>query len=157
LKEEVMHDPQERAGDTRIRETGLIPPDSFEQSSLESLPDAPPPYVKEPLFNKKVMAVWALGALAVWFAFSIIVPIVVESTRSSIREAVKEAATNSDGTITIKRSRDGKVYTITREPTPTVRATPDAKAAPPVAVPAPGQVAPLPDVVPPAKAPPAKR
>ena len=152
-----MENHEERAADTRIRETGLVPLDSFEQSGVEPLPDAPPPYVKEPLFNKKVMAVWALGALAVWFAFSIIVPIVFETTRTAVREAMKEAATNSEGTITIKRSRDGKVYTITREPTPTATVTPDAKAAPPVAVPPPGEAAPPADAASPAKAPPAKR
>ena len=133
-----MENSHERAAETRLRDTGLIPLDSIDQAGLEPLPDAPPIYVKEPLFNKKVMAAWALGALAVWFAVSIIVPIVVESTRTAVREAVKEAATNSDGTITIHRSRDGKVYTITREPDRSVTIRSPA----PVVVPAPAEPAP---------------
>lgn len=132
-----MENSHKRAAETRLRDTGLIPLDSFDRAGLEPLPDAPPSYVKEPLFNKKVMAAWALGALAVWFAVSIIVPIVFESTRTAVREAVKEAATNSDGTITIHRSRDGKIYTITREPDPSVTVTSPA----PVIVPAPAEPA----------------
>jgi hypothetical protein len=126
-----MENSHERAADTRMRDTGLVPPDSLEQFGLEQMPDAPPPYVKEPLFNKKVMALWALGALAVWFAFSVIVPTVVEATRTSIREAVQEAERSPDGTITIRRN--GKVITITRGAEPTVRVTDEGQAAPPAA------------------------
>ena len=134
-----MENSHERAAETRMRDAGLIPPDSFEPSGLEPLPDAPPPYVKEPLFNKKVMALWALGALAVWFAFSVVVPAVVEATRTSIREAVQEAERSPDGTITIRRK--GKVITITRGPNPTVRVSDEVKAVPPAA---PAQAAPAP-------------
>ena len=142
-----MENSQKRAPETQLRDTGLIPLDAFDQAGLEPLPDAPPPYVKEPLFNKKVMAAWALGALAVWFSVSIIVPIVFESTRTAVREAVKEAATNSDGTITIHRSRDGKVYTITREPDRSVTIRSPA----PVIVPAPAEAAPPAQPAPPAE------
>ena len=147
-----MQNPQERAAETRVRDTGLIPLDSFDQAGLEPLPDAAPPYVKEPLFNKKVMALWALGALAVWFAFSVVAPIVFESTREAVREAVKEAATNSEGTITVHRSRDGKVYTITREPNNTITVRSSEEPAPPA--PAPEPAAPPTEA---GKAPPAKR
>lgn len=147
-----MQDPQERASETRVRDTGLIPLDSFDQAGLEPLPDPAPPYMKEPLFNKKVMALWALGALAVWFAFTVVAPIVFESTRTAVREAMKEAATNSEGTITIHRSRDGKVYTITREPNKTITVRSSEEPAPPA--PAPEPAAP-PSAA--GKAPPAKR
>lgn len=146
-----MENSHERPAGTRMQDTGLIPPDSFKQAGLDQTPDAPPPYVKEPLFNKKVMAAWALGALAVWFGFSIIAPIVFESTRAAVREAMKEAATSSGGTITIHRSRDGKIYTVTRKPDRSVTIT---TAPAPVAVPSPAAPAAPAD---PRKAPEAKK
>lgn len=132
-----MQNPHERAADTRMRETSLTPADSLDPDSLEPLVDTPPAYVKEPLFNKKVMLAWALGAAAVWFAVSVILPMAMETAKTSIRQAVEEAEKGSDGTITIRRN--GKVITITRDPAPGVTITPDTKGAPaatPVAAPA---------------------
>ena len=123
-----MQNPEERAAETRMRDTGVIPAESFERDYLEPVESAPPPYVKEPLFNKKVMLAWALGAFAVWFAVSMIVPIAVDSARTSIREAVQEVEKGSDGTITIRRN--GKVISITRGKDPQVIVKPDPAAAP---------------------------
>jgi hypothetical protein len=61
--------------------------DSLEQHDVESVP---PPYVREPLFNKKVMAAWALGALAVWLAFSLVLPAVVESVKTTVVDRINE-------------------------------------------------------------------
>ena len=144
-----MQDPQERAAETRVRDTGLIPLDSFDEAGLEPLRDAAPPYVQEPLFNKKVMALWALGALAVWFAFSMVLPAVVEATRTSVREAVREIETGSDGTITIRRN--GKVISITRGAEPSVTVTRDTKGASPATPPPPAGALPPAEVAPPAK------
>ena len=113
-----MQDREEREADTRMRDTGLMPADSLGQAGIEPIEEAPPAYAKEPLFNKKVMFAWALGAFAVWFAVRMIVPIVTETARTSIREAVQEVETGTDGTITIRRN--GKVISITRGPNPTV-------------------------------------
>ena len=148
-----MQDREEREADTRMRDTGLIPADSLGQAAIEPIEEAPPAYVKEPLFNKKVMFAWALGAFAVWFAVRMIVPIVTETARTSIREAVQEVETGTDGTITIRRN--GKVISITRGPNPTVKVDREVIALPPA--PAATPVVPAPPVVPDAKAPATKR
>lgn len=151
-----MQDREEREADTRMRDTGLMPADSLGQAAIEPIEEAPPAYVKEPLFNKKVMFAWALGAFAVWFAVRMIVPIVTETARTSIREAVQEVETGTDGTITIRRN--GKVISITRGPNPTVKVDREVIALPPA--PAATTVEPTPvapAASPPAKAPATKR
>ena len=142
-----MQNPDERAAETRMRETGVIPAESFERDYLEPVESAPPPYVKEPLFNKKVMLAWALGAFAVWFAVSMIVPIAMESAKTSIREAVQEVDKGSDGTITIRRN--GKVISITRGKDPQVIVTPDPAALPAGSAVPPATVAPPAPTLPP--------
>jgi hypothetical protein len=101
--------------------------DSFQPHAVEP---PPPAYVKEPLFNKKVMAVWALAAFAVWFTVKMIVPVVLQSVKTAVVESVKEAEKKSGtGTITIKRN--GRVIQITTkdEPAPAGTAAPAAPAA----------------------------
>ena len=151
-----MQDREEREADTRTRDTGLMPADSLGQAPIEPIDAAPPAYVKEPLFNKTVMFAWALGALAVWFAVRMIVPIVTESARASIREAVQEVETGTDGTITIRRN--GKVISITRGPNPTVKVDREVDATPPATTATPVEPAPAaPPASLPAKAPATKR
>ena len=67
---------------------------------LDNLPPPPAdlipteePYVKEPLFSKKVMAAWALVALAVWFAFTFIAPEVIQAIKAEIIESARPPAT----------------------------------------------------------------
>ena len=110
-----MQDRDEHAAGTRINETGLIPLDSLERSEIETAPAAPP-YRKEPLFNKKVMAVWAIGAFAVWFGVTVVLPVVVAEVKTVVRERLKEAETNSAGTLRIIRDKEGRIITITKEP-----------------------------------------
>jgi hypothetical protein len=152
MKEEAMQDREERKADTRMRDTGLMPAGSLGQTAIEPIEEAPPAYVKEPLLNKKVMFAWALGAFAVWFAVQMIVPIITETARTTIREAAQEVETGTDGTITIRRN--GKVISITRGPNPTVRVDQAVEATPPATTAPPLEPAP---VAPPAKAPATKR
>ena len=111
--------------------TGIIPLDSLDRQDIE--PAAPPvtPYEPEPLFNKKLMLAWAIGAACVWFAVKFITPIAIESARTAIVESVKEQ--NPGTTVTIRKN--GRTITITREtpPAPTTVTAP----APPPAPPAP--------------------
>ena len=118
--------------------------DSFEPHAVES---SPPVYVREPLFNKKVMVVWALAAFAVWFTVKMVIPVVLESVKTAVVEGVKEAEQKSGGKVTIRRN--GRVIEITTKdappgtPVPPGTAAPAATAAPaPTAAPAAKVVAP---------------
>jgi hypothetical protein len=136
--------------------TGLVPLDSLDPRSVEPIQPQAPPYVQEPLFNKKVMLAWAFGAAAVWFAVKMIVPIAIESAKTAVVESVQEVNKQHPGS-TVTITRNGKVITITRtEPAapPTATATPAAPATS-AAPPAPTKV-----VAPPShqeKAPPTKK
>jgi len=101
--------------------TGLIPLDELERRDLDPVPA---PYVPEPLFNKKLMLMWALGAAAIWFAVKFITPIAIESAKTAVVESVKAANEQHPGT-TVKIERNGNVISITRVPAP-----PPATAAP---------------------------
>jgi hypothetical protein len=116
--------------------TGMVPLDSLDPNSIEPLEPQPPAYAPEPLFNKKLMLAWALGAAAVWFAVKFVVPIAVDSARTAVVESVREVETNGGVRIKIERDKTGKIYNITRIEGP---ATPAATAAPAAgaAVPAP--------------------
>ena len=79
--------------------------DSFQQHDVEPVP---PPYVREPLFNKKVMAVWALGALAVWFAIRVVLPVAFESVKTTVVERInEEQAARGHAPVSIERTKDG--------------------------------------------------
>jgi hypothetical protein len=136
--------------------TGLIPLDSLEPQSLEPVEQQTPPYVPEPLFNKKIMLIWAMGAAAVWFTVKFVVPIAVDSARTAIVESVKEVETNGVR-IKIQRDRTGNIYNITtvENPPPPAAAKAPVPAGTPAttATPASG-AAPLPE---PAKAPKTKK
>jgi hypothetical protein len=121
--------------------TGFIPLDSLDPHTVKPIEPQAQPYVREPLFNKKVMLAWALGAAAVWLAVKMIVPIAVESARTAIVEGVQEVNKQHPGS-TVTITRNGKVITITRtEPPapPTATAAPAAPATP-AAPPAPTKV-----------------
>jgi hypothetical protein len=81
------------------------------------LPDTPAAKAaKEPLFNKKVMFVWAFGAFAVWFAIHVVVPIAFESAKVAIREAIEQAGQNSrDGKTKVIILPNGRRITITSD------------------------------------------
>jgi hypothetical protein len=76
--------------------------------NVEHVPmETPAPYVREPLFSKRVMIGWAIGTLLVWFGLTVIAPAVVES--------IKQAVVSSgppDGTTRIIRTRNGTTITI---------------------------------------------
>ena len=123
--------------------TGLIPLDSLDAQSVEPIEPQARPYVQEPLFNKKLMLVWALGAAAVWFVVKFVVPIAFESAKTAVVESVKEVEANG-GTLKIRIDRDknGRIYNITRIETPappTATASPAAPATP-AAAPAPEKI-----------------
>ncbi|HEX6573403.1 MAG TPA: hypothetical protein VF042_00410 [Gemmatimonadaceae bacterium] len=69
--------------------------------------------LKEPLFNKKVMMLWAGVTLALYVAFGVVVPAVFDAVKSSLKEAVESAETAPDGTKIIKL-KNGKTITITK-------------------------------------------
>jgi hypothetical protein len=121
--------------DTRV--TGIVPVELPADHRIEPVSPAPD-YKPEPVFNKKVMLAWALGAAALWFAVKVITPIAVESARNAIVESVKQQ--NPGTTVTI--TRKGGVISITRtqgDPaTPAAAAKPGA--APREAAPAPAKI-----------------
>ncbi len=86
-----------------------------DSNPLEEIPAKEPPYVKEPLFSKKVLIGWALGTLVVWFGFTVIVPAIVQSVKSAIVNTVPDAdgtrtiVTRNGTTITIKSGPDGGI------------------------------------------------
>ncbi len=129
-----MQNPDERDVDTPMHETGMIPFDSLESASLEPVEPASLPYKKEPLFNKKVMLVWALGAAAVWVAITFILPIAFDSAKSAIVQSIKEAEGSGSNVII---ERNGQKITITTKSSNLPPGTPapgaaGATAAPPV-------------------------
>lgn len=104
--------------------------DSFEPHPMEQVP---PAYVREPLFNKKVMVVWALAAFAVWFTVKMVFPVVLESVKTAVVEGVKEAEQKGGGKVKVSR-KNGVITITTDAPAPAGSATP---ALPPaVAIPA---------------------
>ena len=75
-------------------------------------PAEPEPYVREPLFSKKVLFGWAFATLAVWFALSFVVPEIIETIRTEIASRVEPAGRGPAGE-RIYRTRRG-VVKITR-------------------------------------------
>ena len=73
-------------------------------------PPEPAPYVKEPLFSKRVMFGWAMGTLVVWFALTVIVPAIVQSV---VRAVTTSVASDDDGVTTIQTKRG--IITITKD------------------------------------------
>lgn len=137
--------------------TGMIPLDSLDPDSIEPVEPASPPYVPEPLFNKKLMLAWALGAAAIWFSVKFVVPIAVQSARTAVVKTVREVETNGGVRVKIERDKTGKIYKITRIDGPVAPAPPTAAPAAGAAVAAPAapaDVTPAPD---PAKAPTKKK
>src|SRR5512132_1647278 len=114
--------------------TGIVQGlDSFQPHAVEPPPQA---YVREPLFNKKVMMAWALAAFAVWFAVKMVIPVVVQSVKTAVVESVKEAEQKGVKKVTIRRN--GRVIEITTD-APAATPLPPGAAAPatPAATPAP--------------------
>lgn len=109
------------------------------------------PYVKEPLFSRKVLIGWAAGALVVWLIFTFIAPIVIESVKSGVLASIEQPALNNAAK-TVIRTRNGLTITRTARGVTISRNTPSATApTKPVAVPAP--VKPVPAPVKPVPAP----
>lgn len=120
-------------------------------SSAYDLPVTPEPEAekREPLFNRKVMALWAAAALAAWIIVKLIAPAVFETTKASIKEAVRQAEMESGsgstpGTIRIERN--GRVITIQTD-------RPPATTPPPVALPAPAPPTEVAPAIPPKPSP----
>lgn len=124
-----MTDPRSKPTDLNERERSSLPLEHYAEN-MAPVETIPP---QEPLFNKKVMVLWALGALAVWFAISFVVPVAKQSAKEAIIQSVKEAEKQSGGHITIRR-RDGRVIEITETPAPGA-AAPAASGATPAAAP----------------------
>ncbi len=70
------------------------------------------PYVREPLFSKKVLFGWGIATLFVWIAVTSIVPRIVDEIKVAIAENV---APTRENTRTVIETRNGKVI-ITRGP-----------------------------------------
>lgn len=135
-----MQDPREREVDRRLHETALSSLDSLQDASLEPIDSAHAAYRKEPLFNKKVMLAWAIGAAVVWFAVSFVLPIAFESAKTAILQTIKEAEVSGSNVII---QRDGQKITITTKPAksaqpanPSGPPAPSATAGTPAAAPA---------------------
>jgi hypothetical protein len=135
-----MQNPEEREREARLHDTVLSSFDPLENASLEPIDSAQAAYKKEPLFNKKVMLVWAIGAAVVWFAVSFVLPIAFESAKSAIVQSIKEAEGTGSNIII---QRDGQQITITTKPAkpakppkPAVPAVPAAGTPVPAAAPA---------------------
>lgn len=95
------------------------------------------PYVKEPLFSRKVLIGWAAGALVVWLIFTFIAPIVIESVKAGVLASIEQPALNNAAK-TVIRTRNGLTITRTARGVTISRNTPVATApTAPVAVPAP--------------------
>ncbi|HMA20991.1 MAG TPA: hypothetical protein VKO87_09305 [Gemmatimonadaceae bacterium] len=124
-----MTDPRSNPTDLNERERSSLPIEHYAEN-MTPVETIPP---QEPLFNKKVMLLWALGALAVWFAISFVMPVVRQSAKEAIIQSVKEAEKQSGGHITIRR-RDGSVISITETPAP-AKSAPAATGATPAAAP----------------------
>lgn len=130
----MMDDSGTRIDDTALRTSDMRRMDglaNLDAHSVAGLPEDPAPYVKEPLFSKRVMLGWALGTLVVWFALAVVLPGVVRSVASEVRSNVTR---NADGTMTIETPR-GRI-TIRRDGDE-VRVDRADRAAPPAGVPAP--------------------
>src|SRR5678815_2998658 len=121
-----MHSPRERDAETRLHDAALPPFEPLDSARLEPLDSTPPAWKKEPLFNKKVMLAWAVGAAVVWFAVSFVLPIAFESAKIAIVQSIKEAE-GTGSTVIIER--DGQKITI-RTKTATPAATPPAAGTP---------------------------
>ena len=134
MKQEIrMTNPDKiptKAGRPDPSTTGLIPLNSLDPHSVEPVEPQPPPYVPEPLFNKRLMLAWAMGAAAVWFTVKFVVPVAIDSAKTAVVESVKEVEANG-GVVRIKIERDknGKIYNITRIETPAVPVPAKAPAA----------------------------
>jgi hypothetical protein len=140
--------------------TRQVAANDWARAEIETPAEPPPP--KERLFPRKVLIGWALFAVALYFGVRIIGTVVKETVKTSVGEAVTNAAERSgdkeiiyrtpNGKITISRDKPNGAITIStdknvvRVPAPP---TPDAAAAPkaPSAVPAPKAV-PAPTVPP---------
>jgi hypothetical protein len=97
--------------ETRV--TGVVPVELPEGLGVEPIPPAPA-YKPEPVFNKKVMLAWALGAAALWLTVKFITPIAVDSAKTAIVETVKEVNERENPGTTVTITRNGKVISITR-------------------------------------------
>ena len=125
-----MQNPDERELDSRLQETQLQAYQPLEYDEVEPIEPEPAPYKKEPLFNKKVMLVWAVGAAIVWFAVSFVLPIAFESAKQAIVQSIKEAEKSGSNVVI---ERDGHKITISTQPSqpagsaqPATTATPTA-------------------------------
>ena len=124
-----MQNPRERDAETRLHDTVLSPFEPLENASLEPLESDPPAYNKEPLFNKKVMLAWAIGAAVVWFAVSFVLPIAFESAKSAIVQSVKEAEGTGSNVVIDAGGHKITIHTQPAPPaTPATPATPAATA-----------------------------
>ena len=129
-----MQNPRERDIETRLHDTVLSSVEPMENASLEPADPAPPAYKPEPLFNKKVMLVWAVGAAIVWFAVSFVLPIAFESAKSAIVQSVKEA--EGTGSNVVIDAAGHKITIHTQPAQPAGTAAPPAKPVTPAPAPA---------------------
>lgn len=145
-----MTDP--RTPQSEHQRNRVAPLDSLEPHQLTPDEEDLLAYQREPLFNKRVMIVWAGFALAIWFVMSFVVPAAMQSAKIAIREAVREAETNTgpNGTEKVIILPNGKRITIRTDgppeaglPAPATAAPAAPKEAEPATPPAP-VIAPVP-------------
>jgi len=151
-----MTDPRQQRLDEKTITPGIVP-DVHEAMPLAPVDTAPTPYVREPLFSKKVLAGWALGTLMVWFAITVVVPEIVRSVKAEVRTRMAEPETNTPGEkvietpagrITIRRDAAGTIV-VERSAPGGGQATPIVTVTTPQAAPAPPAPVAPPPVVPP--------
>lgn len=75
---------------------------ALDRDGLDRVPPAPP-YVREPLFNRKVMAAWAIAAFVVWFGVTFIAPTIFDSVRDSVITRVEDHNARGGQKITVTR------------------------------------------------------
>ena len=92
--------------------------DPMLESGLDPYPlePSPPPAAQEPLFNKKVMLLWAMAALIFGVGGTVLLRTVKATAREAIIQAVKEGEQKSGGRVKVQRNRG--VITITTETPP---------------------------------------
>jgi hypothetical protein len=144
--ETPMTEPDSQQDKTRVQNAELPTGVMRGMQQLDSLnarveplgeyPDdiTPPPYVKERLFSRKVLFGWAAATLIVWFAFSFIVPVILESVKTAVVESIRENAQPA-GSNTRDPGR-GAQPALPVPPTPDALPAPAASPAPSVATPA---------------------
>ena len=112
-------------------------------------PPEPVPYVKEPLFSKKVLIGWAAATFILWFGVTVIIPEIVRTIKTGIEESIANTPPGArilqtpNGKLTIIKTETGITVETRRGKREITFPPRDATPIPPVS-PAPPAPEPLP-------------